>query len=514
MRRTLACWSLLLCWGPALAVSRSTGGAKPVGPPLSHDEAQAFALKLKTAIDLITKQYARPVPRPRLVTAALRGLYRAAAVTAPRGLAARVKKADDADNRVIDLIAATRERLGNVATLRDSRALEISLRAVLRALDPYCVLTADDPGLRVEKIAEDRVGLKLENVGAGPFRVAVVVPGSPAQRAGVRPGDQVTHLDGQSLKSKPASESEALWQRLCQTRSFRLTLVRPRVKAPRTLTLKPRPFTPEAVFGVNRHDDNTWNFLINKRERIAHIRLGSLRLGTADELAQVLSRLKGAGVRGIILDLRWCPGGLLNEAVDVACLFVGDRTVATIDYRDGRKQKCTRRAVDSFGRPRQNLSFTRVPLVVLVSGDTLGGGELIAAAIQDANRGAIAGMRTVGKGSVQNYLATNRDRFGRSAYYSPLPGLTVRLSVGVFTRSSGKNLQRFATSKAADDWGVRPDAKLEMRISKGLSHKYRDLWMLQSLRPGSSRAALPMDDPEYDVQRQFALKILRKVIKR
>jgi C-terminal peptidase prc len=515
MRRTLACWALFLGGVTAVAATRSADDAKPVGRPLGRDQAEAFALKVKTAIDLLTKQYARPVQRARLVAAALRGLYRAARVTAPHHLAASVQKADEADYKVIDLIARVRQRLGNGAALRGDRALEVALTAALRSLDPYCVLSRDDPALRNrERVREDRVGVKLDNVGVGPLRVTEVVPGSPGQRAGIRPGDLITHLDGNDLERKTRAESKALWERMNYGSKFRVTLVRPRVKGRRILTLRPRTFPAETVFGVNRKDDNTWNFLIDKKERIAHVRLGPLQLGTAAELARVLTRLKGAGVRGIVLDLRWCPGGLLTEGVDVASLFVGDRTVATIDYRDGRKEKCVRKAVDIYGRPRNNLRFLNTPLVVLVNGETQGGGELIAAAVQDARRGAVVGQRTVGKGSIQNFLSSGADQFGRGSYYFPLPRLAVRLSVGVFTRSSGKNLQRFAASKPGDDWGVRPDAGKEIAISRGLSQRYRDLWIRQSLRPGSSKEALPLDDPEYDVQRQFALKVLRKIIKK
>jgi C-terminal peptidase prc len=508
MRRVLACWSVLLVCGPLSAASRSPD-TRSSGPPLSRAEAEAFALQLKTTLDLMTRQYARPVPRSDLVTAALRGLYAAVGASVPPFLPADVKKADAADNQLVELITRSRQLLGNRPALQGSKALEAALWAALKSLDPYGFLTTREAYRRTTEQARDGVGLELEEDGSqGPLRVKTVVPGGPAQKAGIRPGDLITHLDGQSLAGKPGGEARALWRRLTRSgraHSFRLALVRRGLKSPRRLTLQPGPFKAETVTGIERDRDSRWNYFLDAKEGIAHVRVGALKYGTAEDLQQVLEALQRAGVRGLILDLRWCPGGMLSEAVDVAALFVGDRPIATIDYRDGRKETCTRRNTGQ-GNP---VTFADVPLVVLVNGETLGGGELVAAAIQDARRGAVVGQRTVGKGSVQNSLLNEQ-----GAEFSPVANLTIRLSIGVFTRSNGKNLQRFATSKPGDDWGVRPDRGLEFAVSRELSQKLRDLWLLQSLRPGDSGETLPMDDPANDAQRQFAVKVLRKMLKK
>src|SRR5262249_34500832 len=80
---------------------------------------------------------------------------------------------------------------------------------------------------------------------------------------------------------------------------------------------------------------------------------------------------------------------------------------------------------------------------------------------------------------------------------------------GTFVRPSGKNLHRFPNLTAADDWGVRPDPALEFRVSPEMSRQLRDWWQQQSLRPGSSNEALPLDDPTSDPQRLEALRYLR-----
>jgi len=139
------------------------------------------------------------------------------------------------------------------------------------------------------------------------------------------------------------------------------------------------------------------------------------------------------------------------------------------------------------------------PLVVLVNGDTSGGAELIAAAVQDTGRGKIAGQRTRGKGSVQSQIAVTGD-------------MQLKLTTGTFFRPSGKAMHRFPDSKPADDWGVRPDSGLEFPVTPALGQRLKEWWLAQTLRPGSSREILPLDDPAMDPQRQDAVKVLGDVI--
>jgi carboxyl-terminal processing protease len=258
---------------------------------------------------------------------------------------------------------------------------------------------------------------------------------------------------------------------------------------PRTLSLRGERFHPETVLGVARDDANAWEYLVDRRRRVAHVRLAGLARGTAQEMREVLARLQGgAPLGGLLLDLRWCPGGYLDEAVDTARLFLPtDGTITTVKsrQRDDVVYRCTRDgAAGDF------------PVVVLVNGATSGGAELIAAALKDHGRAAVAGQRTLGKASVQSPL------------YVGVPGVALKLTTGTFVRPSGKNLHRFPDSKPGDDWGVRPDPGLEFRVSAELGRALRDWWQQQTLRPGPSVERLPLDDPAADPQRQAALRAL------
>jgi carboxyl-terminal processing protease len=188
-----------------------------------------------------------------------------------------------------------------------------------------------------------------------------------------------------------------------------------------------------------------------------------------------------------VLDLRWCPGGYLNEAVEVADLFLGNGTIATIKNR-GRE--------DTVYRGSDENQFRKLSLVVLVNGETSGGAELIAAALQDHGRGKVVGQRTLGKASVQTPLAVGIEGFG------------FKLTSGTFVRPSGKNLHRFPDSAGDADWGVVPDE--DARLSPDLGKRLKQWWVVQGLRPARASDRLPLDDPRADPQQIAALVLLRK----
>ena len=156
--------------------------------------------------------------------------------------------------------------------------------------------------------------------------------------------------------------------------------------------------------------------------------------------------------------------------METAGLFLGNAVVATVKPR-GR--------LDDVCRSTDQDKFRDFTMVVLVNGDTMGGAELIAAALQDHHRAVVAGQRTRGKGSVQTFTLVGDVRF--------------KLTNGTFFRPSGKNLHRFADSKASDDWGVLPDE--DCRVSAELGNRLKQWWRQYSLRPVTSRECLVLDDP-------------------
>jgi carboxyl-terminal processing protease len=557
MRIVLPVAASLVCCAASFAPEGA--GTKPAPTKLPLNAARGFALQLNRVVEMTASQYVRPVSRDALARAALDGLYESARMPVPPEFTAELERLARQSELIasleqgvaplvaqlspegqhtavrtlmviretnsaerIDLYARARERLGDLEALRGNEALLHSVRGMIKLLDPYCGLTSNREWSRgsADEVAPG-FGFELTpNLGVGPLVVREVVPGSPAQKAGLRPGDRITHIAGQAVNA--ATDAEALLlvggpqpvpppvpppmpprgaanptaavARPVTPRPLELTVQRGGDR-PFQIKLEPQAFKGETVLGVMRNDDNTWDYWIDRKAGIAHVRIASLASGTADDLAQVVDDLRAHDLKGLVLDLRWCPGGLLPEAVNVALFFVGSRRVARVKGRDGREIEYNLAGESPAASAADEGALAKIPLVVLVNGATSGGAELIAAAIQDNHRGRIAGQRTLGKASVQTA-------------FDLVDSTKLKLSTGTFVRPSGKNLHRFPDSKDSDDWGVRPDDGREYRVSPELTRKLREWWQQQTLRPGRSCDVLPLDDPAVDTQRQAAVDLL------
>jgi carboxyl-terminal processing protease len=485
----------------------ATLSPKPASPPDASRYEAIFARQLLDACTQVAIYYVRPVSRVQLIKTALAGLYESARLPMPAQLPAEVDRAAT-DQQLLELIGRVREEVGYAEPLGSRNAMVICCQVVARSLDPYTVVVTGEEQRRTLGLEQETfgVGLEVAEHQGGPFAVVKTVhPGSPAQRAGLRPDDRLTHLNGRPIRELT---DDVIFQKL-NPNPFTmdplvalapspdkvvLTYDRPGRACTTTLSLRPEHFQVEYVLGVSREDNQSWKYLVDAHKGLVHIRLASLGRGSEQELSDVLTRLREDGMRGLILDLRWCPGGYLDPAVEVASLFLRDGVIATVDMRVPDRGK------DPVHRCQKPGPFADLPLVVLVNGDTSGGAELIAAALQDHQRAVIVGQRTRGKASVQTPVHLNVNQMG------------MRLTSGTFLRPSGKNLHRFADSKDSDDWGVRPNASLDCRVSAELSQSLRQWWLLQTLRPGGSVERLPLDDPMADPQQQAALEALREIM--
>jgi carboxyl-terminal processing protease len=531
----------VLILGGTFLFLRSGAQAQPPEPSLpplpprpdvvrTAPNGSAYAHNTFYTIDLIETGYVRPIDKLELLVAAISGLYEVAGESVPASLRADAEKAIKAGEE-LHILERTRKRTEIARRLSDEEALLASCRAMLRTLDPYCEIVMGDEARRSSgRMDNYGVGIDLEDAGgAEGVRIKEVLPGSPGQKAGLRPGDRITAIDSKALKNlnpfqatvllngqtsglgmnsdAGRSGSVGLDDSLTPSK-VRVVLKRDADNRTYDLIVERRSFQAETVFGVRRRDDNTWDYWIDRERGIAQVRIGALRDDTADQLRLALAKLNEAGMRGLLLDLRWCPGGLLAQSIESAGLFLQKGRIATIKGRtvgagpQGFEGQAKLRAETRLDHDTaESGPFKDVPMLVLVNGESSGGAELIAAAIQDQGRAAIAGQRTRGKASVQTMSALP----GRGAF--------MKLTTGVFLRPSGKNLNRFPDSKTSDDWGVRPNDGLEFRISTELNRHLREWWAAQTLRPGGSYERLPLDDPNADPQRQLALQALRSRLK-
>ena len=151
--------------------------------------------------------------------------------------------------------------------------------------------------------------------------------------------------------------------------------------------------------------------------------------------------LKKRKLRGLILDLRFNPGGLLSSAIEVSNLFISKGRIVSTKGRNTPE-----RIWDAHGSD----AFEGFPMVVLVNRYSASASEIVSACLQDHQRAVIIGERTWGKGSVQNIIELED---GSSA---------LKLTTASYRRPSGKNIHRFPDAKDTDEWGVMPDLGYEL----------------------------------------------------
>ena len=515
MRRMLACLSLVLAASVAWAANPGDGTPRGASESLQSHSA-AYAQQILSVAQLIEARYVKPISQAKVAEAALEGIYEAVREPLPSWVRADLARAKE-HNQFLSILTAAREQLGDREALRDQRGVIISLRAIPRVLDPYCGIanlshrrtyseaTLSGVGLEFETTPLQVVpfnefgGMSRPNQKAlerGPARVSIVHPGGPAQRAGIRPGDVLTHIDGKALNTLEGAEQ---FQRLSSVdpnnrAKLKLTFRRLGRDKPLDVVLDPTTFHIESVFGVRRRMDQDWDYMLDRENRIGYVRLGFIDESSDDEMDAVIRGLRAQGLRGLIFDLRGNPGGFVTPATNIAGLFIKSGTIAVITDREE-------------GEKRHSLTngsglLEGIPTIVLIDEETRGGGEMIAAVLQDHKVAKVAGQRSFGKGSVQKT--------------EQLPGLgniSYKLTTGTFTRPSGKNLHRFPDSKPSDDWGIRPDPGLEYPVPPDVAKQIKDWMQQQVLRPGPCRDPLPLDDPNNDPLRQFAWRQLAKQLK-
>ncbi|GIW80694.1 MAG: hypothetical protein KatS3mg105_2501 [Gemmatales bacterium] len=495
--RAVGCCGILLVLVPVVLAVDIADELRPPLLPLAR--AQQFSSVLLVTVDDIASHYARPVEAADLLTAGLRGLYQSARQPVPPRLEKEIKAAL-ANGTQSQLVTRLRQEIGDVRWLGGHDDLIACLREIARFLDPHTrVMTGRD--LQRSYGSQPIFGLEIrENLGTGPLFVQDVVPGSPAQQAGVLPGDEIRLINGKPIGDNQetlAAISKVVYgYNPGEVEAIRLTVYRPRTQSQWLATLFPAVYEAEAVFGVKRRENNQWDFWLDGKNKIGLIRLATLERGSANQFASAIKSLKAEGLRGLILDLRWSPRGHLNESIAIALSLVGEKTVATIKSRSDPQPRVYGKFADLAGGDYPVEDFTDIPLVVLINAKTSGAAELIASAIRDYKRGELVGQRTRGKASVQTYLSL---RF---------PGAGMLLTSGTFNRPSGKNLHRFPDSKPNDDWGVRPDN--EVRLSPKLRDRLHEWWQWQTLRPGTAKNSLPLDDPMIDPQLHAGWRRLRQ----
>ncbi|MBX3275981.1 MAG: S41 family peptidase [Sandaracinaceae bacterium] len=368
----------------------------------------------------------RPTHLALVLCAAFAGSFAATLVLeAPRRAQATEGRASPYANLGIFARALSHIEAAHVEEPDQDALIYGAIRGMVQTLDPhsafmdpdeYRILTADTMG------RFGGIGVEID-VRDGWLTVHGVIAGGPADAAGVLPGDRFLRIEGRMARDMPVSEAVQVMRGEPGTR-VRVHLRREGHDEAIALELTRAIVEVEAVEARILPD------------RTVHLRIKSFQATTTDEVRRALDAAaertaSSGGVRGVLLDLRRNPGGLLNEAVRVSDEFLSSGVIVSTRGRGGRV----------LSEASAHAAGTRPdwPMVVLVDHYTASAAEIVAGALRDHGRAIVVGSRTWGKGSVQNVIE--------------LPdGSALKLTIARYYTPSGRSIQA---------QGIEPDVEVE-----------------------------------------------------
>jgi len=321
--------------------------------------------------------------------------------------------------------------------------MEAAIEGVLGKLDPYSDYISPEELSQFRTSVESEfggIGIQISTDGENLTVVSPLV-GTPAYRAGILAGDHVVEIGGETTEG--ISLDDAV-RRLKGKPGTDVTLtVLHRTGEREEVTLTREVVHVETVMGDRRKKDDSWDFMYDEKRGIGYVRISGFSRDTTAELRQALEELEGHKLRGLVLDLRFNPGGLLSAAIEISDLFVAKGRIVSTEGRNSPER---------FWNAREEGTFSGFPMVVLVNRYSASASEIVAACLQDQKRAVVMGERTWGKGSVQNVIELEG---GKSL---------LKLTTSAYLRPSGKNIHRFGDEKESDEWGVHPDKGYDLRL--------------------------------------------------
>jgi carboxyl-terminal processing protease len=356
---------------------------------------------------------------------------------------------------VVDVLHEVRQRYATeVDADRERKLVEDMINGGLERLDPHSQYINPHELKQFNKNSRGKfggVGIQLgyDRQNRGRLEVQSPIPGTPAYDAGILAGDIIVKVDGKSTENMRLSEVIDLIQGE-PGQKVTLTVLHDGDKEPVDIDIVRAEIQIQAVMGDVRKPDNPkeWEYFVDPENKIAYIRLVSFSETAAKEMKDTLTQLQKEGVRGLVLDLRNNPGGLLRAAVQISNMFVGDGRIVSTKGRNQTEEIHDAHAGDV-------ILSEKVPVAVLVNRFSASASEIVSACLQDHDRAMIVGERSYGKGSVQNVIDM---KVGSET-------AALKLTTASYWRPSGKNIHRFPDAKETDEWGVKPNEGYEVKLS-------------------------------------------------
>lgn len=349
---------------------------------------------------------------------------------------------DDLPVAEIQAFAEVFERIKRayVEEVEDADLLRNAMRGMLSELDPHSAYLDSEEFESLRESTQGEFGGVGIEVGMEDGQLTVITPidDTPASRAGLQSRDRILRIDDTPTERLSLQEAVNLMRGEPGT-EIRLTILRQGESAPQEVTLTREVIRTESV----------------KSELLesgyGYLRVSQFQTRTGEQVSSAIRRLeRDAPLKGLVLDLRNNPGGVLQAAVDVADAFLDEGLIV---YTEGRLPDSEMRF--SAGR---TTSAADVPLVVLINGGSASAAEIVAGALQDQRRGVVMGTESFGKGSVQQIMPLGN-------------GEGLKLTTALYFTPDGRSIQA---------QGIEPDVevirgRLELAENSGLDVRESDL---------------------------------------
>ncbi|OWK40602.1 S41 family peptidase [Fimbriiglobus ruber] len=403
---------------------------------------------------------------------------------------------------IVDVLAEVdRNYVRELTDDEKKKLVEEMINGGLERLDPHSQYFNEEELTAFETQSEGQfggVGILLTKDAKTPYlKVEAPMPGTPAYEAGIQANDLI-------LKVKfEGGEKSTENLRIDEVRKFiigpagtqvTLTIVHDGATKEEDVTLTRAIIVQHPVQGIARDaaDPTKWDFMADKENKIAYVRLTGFSEQSDKELRAAVEQAEKDGARGLILDLRDNPGGLLNQAVAISDLFLKEGTIVSTRDRNGGGRKWVAKPENTLFEPAD-----KKPIVVLVNRNSASASEIVASALQDNKRAVVIGERSYGKGSVQK------------VFNMPNRKAAVKLTTETWLTPAGKNIHRWPDSKETDEWGVKPEQGFEVKLTDDQRREYfTHLLSLDRVRgkpgakdgnskdkPEQPKAAKPYKDP-------------------
>lgn len=383
----------------------------------------------------------------------------------------------------IDLLVDVRHEIVRhyVEQPDERKMIEQAVRAMVGALDDrYTVfLTAQelDPFDKQVRGSFSGIGAEID-IHRERLRIVSPLEDSPAWNAGVMAGDIVLEIDGESTEGISITDAVS---KLTGPEGTQVVIrVRHESGDEEVIAVTRARINVQTVRGIRRDSDNHWDYMLDDANRIGYIRITQFTGTTAQSVEEALQLLGQEQMQGLILDLRFNPGGLLESAVAVADLFLeaGQKIVSV-------KGRTVAQRVHESSRPD---TIDGLPIVVLANEASASAAEIVTGALADNKRAKFIGSRTFGKGSVQQVKMLENGsgalKITHAYYYLP----------------AGRNIHR---REGQEVWGVDPDDGFYVPMTaqqvKQMIEVRRDSGMLRA----GSLQDLPAVTPQW-IQEEMA----------